>query len=426
MIIVSPEKRKRLGNCLFAWCFALVLIPQSSAAYSVLTHEALIDANWDKVLVPLLKQKFPFISPAALQEAHSYAYGGAVVPDMGYYPTGSRLFTELLHYVRSGDFTEALFEEAGNSREYAFALGVLCHYHADRYGHSIGINTAVPLIYPKMKEKYGDTVTWSDDHISHIRTEFSFDVLQTARGVYASAAYQDFIGFRIADTVMMKAFFKTYGLPLQSLLKNLTRTINLFRWTVSNLLPFITRSALANKKKQIQDSFPGVTAKSFIYRMKIKNYNKQYDKKSRPGFLAYAAAGIIKILPKIGPLRVLHFRQPSAEAEKKFVRSFDTSSRHYAAVIGILAGKDIQLANIDFDTGNRTTAGEYPPADEAYSLWLMKLSDSHFQTLTPGIYRNIAAFYTDHTPAVHTKKQQKKWNKTRAALSQLKAAGDRL
>src|SRR5258706_2306348 len=161
-------------------------------AYSVFAHEAIIDANWDKVLLPLLKQKYPGSTAEELKEAHAFAYGGAVVPDMGYYPFGSKLFTNLIHYVRSGDFVQALLADAQNIQEHAFALGVLCHYYADMYGHSESINPGVPMIYPGMRRKFGDTVTYAQNKISHIRTEFSFDVLQTVRGNYASTAYHDF------------------------------------------------------------------------------------------------------------------------------------------------------------------------------------------------------------------------------------------
>jgi hypothetical protein len=401
-------------------CFVTGILPLNTQGYSVLTHEALIDANWERVLLPLLKHRYPAASAEALQEAHAYAYGGAVVPDMGYYPSGSKLFTSLLHYVRSGDFVEQLFEDAANANEYAFALGVLCHYNADRYGHPIGINTSVPLIYPKMKERYGDTVTWAHDHISHVRTEFAFDVLQTARGAYASSAYQDFIGFKVADSVMEKAFYKTYGLHLADLFKNLTGTIALFRWTVNNLFPFITRTAWSTRKQEIQDSTHRSIAGSFVYRMKIRNYNKQFGKKDRPGTMAYVAAVIIKILPKIGPLRVLKFRQPTAAAEKKFVQSFDSATAHFTTVANSLAAKDVILANIDFDTGKKTEAGEYAPADVAYRQWLQKLKEKNFTTTDPAMQKNILAFFNGYVPALQSRKEKRAWGETTTALDALK------
>ena len=88
-----------------------ILFFQATACfgYSVLTHEAIVDANWNTVLLPLIKQKFPAATDEELKNAHAFAYGGCVMPDLGYYPFGSKLFTNLIHYVRSGDFIETLF-----------------------------------------------------------------------------------------------------------------------------------------------------------------------------------------------------------------------------------------------------------------------------------------------------------------------------
>jgi hypothetical protein len=198
---------KRIVAVLFFLCTAC-----TSNAYSILTHEALIDVNWEKVLLPLLKQKYPGSTEKELREAHAYAYGGAVVPDMGYFPRGSKLFTNLIHYVRSGDFVMALLQDAQNLNEYAFALGVLCHYNADKYGHSIGINPGVPMTYPKVEKKFGDTATYGEDPIAHVRMEFSFDVLQTARGNYAPDTYHDFIGFKVARPLLEKSFLGSMAL----------------------------------------------------------------------------------------------------------------------------------------------------------------------------------------------------------------------
>src|SRR5678816_3944507 len=125
--------------------FTLVLVFHTTRCfgYSVLTHEAIVDVNWNTVLVPLLKQKFPTATIEELKDAHAFAYGGCVMPDLGYYPFGSKLFTNLVHYVRSGDFIESLFKEASNINEYAFALGALCHYYADKYGHSVAVNLSL-------------------------------------------------------------------------------------------------------------------------------------------------------------------------------------------------------------------------------------------------------------------------------------------
>src|SRR3954451_25312878 len=120
---------------------ALVFLPFANA-YSVLTHEALIDTAWDPAIKPILLARYPQTTPDELQKAHAYACGGAIIQDLGYYPFGSRHFSDLLHYIRAGDFDEALLREAQNVNEHVFALGALAHDAADNLGHPVGTNRA--------------------------------------------------------------------------------------------------------------------------------------------------------------------------------------------------------------------------------------------------------------------------------------------
>src|SRR6476619_3743609 len=113
---------------------ALAASPRPALAYSVLSHEANIDALWETGIRPLLVKRFPRATPEELQKARAYAYGGSVIQDLGYFPFGSRFFSNLLHYVRTGDFVEAMIREAQDLPEYAFALGALAHYSADNTG----------------------------------------------------------------------------------------------------------------------------------------------------------------------------------------------------------------------------------------------------------------------------------------------------
>lgn len=140
----------------------LFLLPARSPAYSVLSHEALTDAAWEQGIKPLLLARYPGSTPEQLAEARSFAYGGSIIQDLGYYPLGSFFFTNLLHYVRSGDFVEAMLRDAKTEDEYAFALGAMSHYFADTLGHSLGVNPSVPLRYPKLRKKYGSVVTYED------------------------------------------------------------------------------------------------------------------------------------------------------------------------------------------------------------------------------------------------------------------------
>jgi hypothetical protein len=249
------------------------------SAYSVLTHEAIIDASWEKSIQPLLKLKYPNSTEEQLQEAHAYAYGGAIIQDMGYYPFGSKLFSDLVHYVRSGDFVNALLEESTDVKEYAFALGALSHYVSDNYGHSIATNFAVPLTYPKDKEKYGNLVTYAQDRKSHLRMEFSFDVLQTVRGNYASLAYHNFIGFKVAEPVLEKAFLKTYGLDIKDIFTNFSAAVDTFGWSVKNLIPEATKYAWIIKESEINKTDLSTAAKKFRYKMIKANYYQEDGKK---------------------------------------------------------------------------------------------------------------------------------------------------
>ena len=177
-------------------------VPRPAVAYSVLAHEANIDALWDSTIVPMLRTRFPRSSPEQLLEARAYAYGGCVIQDLGYYPFGSEFFSNLLHYVRTGDFIAVLIADAQDVDEYAFALGALGHYSADNDGHSLAINRAVPLMYPKLKRKFGNSVTYAQSPKSHLMVEFSFDVVQVAAAAYASEAYHSFIGFKVAKPLL--------------------------------------------------------------------------------------------------------------------------------------------------------------------------------------------------------------------------------
>ncbi|MGH9354880.1 MAG: zinc dependent phospholipase C family protein, partial [Terriglobia bacterium] len=171
---------KRISNlgptlgCLAAFALCVAAAPPTLSGYSVLSHEALIDAAWDPVIVPILAARFPHATKAQLQEARAYAYGGCVIQDMGYYPFGNRFFSNLTHYVRTGGFVEALLNDSRSPDEYAFALGALSHYVADNTGHPLAVNLSVPDMYPKLRRKYGKRVTYEDDPRAHIMVEFSF------------------------------------------------------------------------------------------------------------------------------------------------------------------------------------------------------------------------------------------------------------
>jgi hypothetical protein len=401
-------------------CCLLTLACSSSKAYSILAHEAIIDASWKPYMLPLLKQKYPNATNNDLLKAHSYAYGGSIVADMGYMPFGNGFFTDLLHYVRSGDFIEALITDAQNLNEYAFALGALSHYMADKYGHSLSTNRNVPLIYPKLKKKFGDVVTYHDDHTSHSRMEFAYDVLQIGQGNYTSEGYHDFIGFNIAVPVLERSFYKVYGQELGSIFSNINSAINTMRWGVRNLFPVLTKSAYNANKKEIQAMQPDMTVKKFRYKMSRRAFNLQYGKeRQEPKFFAKVAVFFIRILPKIGPLKTLKFKSPGAEGEKLFANSFETILANYHTALVQAGKKQLVLPDINFDTGDPTRLGEYELTDETYATLIQKLQNQGYKDVTPQLQKNILQYYSgaDTSRFLADKPEQKE--KIKAAIKQI-------
>ncbi|HTS26129.1 MAG TPA: zinc dependent phospholipase C family protein [Bryobacteraceae bacterium] len=410
--------------CRFVAVLALViLVAPTAGGYSVLTHEAIIDTAWDNNIKPLLLHEYPQSTPQELVTAHSYAYAGCILQDMGYYPFGSKFFSDLLHYVRSGDFVLNMIAEAQNLNEYAFALGSMAHYAADTQGHSIAVNRSVPVQYPHLRRKYGPVVTYEENPTAHIRVEFGFDVLQVARGNYAPQSYHDFIGFRVAEPVLERAFRDTYGLELQDIFNDLDLALGTYRHTVSAIIPEMTRVAWNLKREDLQKATPGLTRRRFIYNLSKASYRKEWDQKyEMPGIRTRILAFVIRILPKVGPLKALSFKPPTAQTDKFFEDSFDRTLTMYRSLLRDQDAGHLHLQNCDFDTGELTRPTEYALADNAYAKLAARLADRDPAALNPKLRDNILTFFRDRDLPFATKKDRKEWEKTLAALDKLNKA----
>ncbi len=403
--------------------FCLALLPAlapTACAYSVLTHEAIIDSAWDANLKPLLLRRFPGATPDALIQAHAHAYAGAIVQDMGYYPFGSKLFSDLVHYVRSGDFIVSLIRNARDLDEYAFALGSLAHYAADTAGHAVAVNRSVPLEYPELRRKFGEIVTYEEDQTSHLRVEFGFDVLQVARGAYAPEAYHDFIGFQVSKELLERAFVETYGLELKDVFASLDLALGTFRHSVSAVIPEMTKVAWNLKKDELIRARPGVTRKQFLYNLSKasyrKNWNEEYEK---PGIGARILSFFLRLVPKVGPLKSLSFKPPTAETEKLFEDSFNRTLDNYRALLQAPDLRHLQLANRDFDTGELTRPGEYRMADEAYAKLAGKLAEK--DAVDPLVRDSVLAFFRDLDQTFAIKRDSDRWRETVASVEKLRS-----
>jgi len=399
----------------------VVLFAQLCAGYSVLTHEQVVDLLWKDEIQPLLTKRFPNATAEDLKKSHAFAYGGCLVQDLGYYPFGSKYFSDLTHYVRSGDFIANMINDASDLNEYAFALGALAHYSADNMGHPI-INQAVGLAFPELRKKYGKEVTYADNPKAHIRTEFGFDMTQVAKNRYTSDRYHDFIGFEVSKPLLERAFQETYNIPLNSVITDEDLAIGTFRRAISHIIPEMTRVALLARKKELVAETPNFNARKFRYYLSKANYQREWGKGyRRPGFSTRVLAFFLKFVPKVGPFKALDFKIPTQRTEDLYIASVNHTLDNYKTLLVETKKKKLSLPNTDFDTGKMTHAGEYVLTDKAYARLLDQLAGHDFNQISSELQLNILTFYGDPAAPLDTKKKPHAWQKTQEQVERLRA-----
>jgi Zinc dependent phospholipase C len=421
---MSSIKRKLSQVNAFAVSLGLIFClacPTPSDAYSIMAHEAIIDAGWDISIKPLLLERFPQATREELKQAHGYAYGGAIIQDMGYYPHGSHFFSDLTHYCRSGDFILALLRDSQDLNGYAFAVGALSHYAADNDGHKIATNPSVPILYPKLKKKYGNVVTYEQDPLAHLKTEFGFDVLEVARQRFAPDSYHDFIGFEVDKPLLEQAFRETYGLELKSVLTDEDQVIGSYRRAVSKQIPQATRIAWTLKKDDILRDQPSLTKRKFLYNLSRASYEKNWGKDyQKPTPFERFLAFLVKLFPKVGPLKVLQLRTPTPETERKFEDSFNAALDRYNLLLTQTRTGAPGIPNDNFDTGTVTPPGAYFMNDDVHAELIEKLAKQNFAGITPDLRAELLQYYSDPNAPNATKRKPKDWAKLQVALQQLK------
>jgi len=416
----SDIRWRALFTRIIALLLIVILCDCPSFSYSVLTHEEIVDLLWADEIRPLLLKKYPGLTDDQIKEAHAYAYGGAVIQDLGYYPFGSKEFSDLAHYVRTGDFVREMLLEAQDVNEYAFALGALAHYSSDITGHP-AVNQSVAIEYPKLRAKYGKSVTYAENKTAHLKIEFGFDMVQVAKNRYASQQYHDFIGFQVSKPLLERVFPIVYGLQLKDVITHENLAVGSYRFAVSRLIPEMTQVALETRKKEIMQEQPDFAKKKFLYRLSRSAYEKEWGKDyTKPGFGARILALFFRFMPRIGPFKGLGFKNPTPHTEDMYFKSVNATVDQYRTFLHEVRDDSLRLTNCDLDDGKVTVAGEYSLADDTYAKWLEQLSDRKFEGITPQLGANIVAFYSDPTAAIDTKKSRADRQKLEADLDQLK------
>lgn len=403
--------------------FAMLAVSSPASAYSVLTHEELIDLAWNDSIRPLLLSRYPHSSPAELEEAHAYAYGGSAIQDMGYYPFGKEFFSDLTHYVRSGDFVASLFRNAHNVHELAFAVGALSHYIGDNIGHSECINPATAIEFPKLAKKYGPLVTYDESPHAHIRTEFAFDIDQLSHHRLAPAAYLRHVGLKVPRRLVEQAFYETYGLRLHEVLGPEIPAIHSYRSSVRSFIPRFGHAETVIHGSHFPADSDDQAFARFEHDVEHADFHKKWSTmRHRPGVVTHLLAFVIVILPRIGALSDMAIRGPDQETENWYVKSVDHSMSEFRATLDNLRDQPriaLNLPNRDLDTGNPVRPGAYPLTDKTYAELLRRVTSDPDRRVPPGLRNDILGFYSNPEAPIITKKDQHAWGQLQLELQDL-------
>lgn len=376
----------------------------------MLTHEELIDLAWNDSIQPLLLARFPGATPEQLREAHAYAYGGSAIQDMGYYPFGKEFFSDLTHYVRSGDFIERLFRNARTMDEYAFAIGALSHYLGDSVGHSQAVNPATAVEFPKLQKQYGRSVTYDQSPHGHIRTEFAFDVDELTNYAFAPPPYLKFIGFEVPRKFLEQAFREVYGFDIHEVLGRAHPALRSYRSSVRSSIPAFAEAEVVLHRHQFLPHPDDEANRVFSERVKQTGYDRHWKSSySGPGFRAHLLAVFVFIVPKIGPASDLAIKIPNADTEEWYVKSLNHTVDEFRGILQKLAANadvPLALANVDLDTGVRVKREDYPLTDKTYVTLLERLTSKPDRVIPKDLQRNILD-YMDGTNAMAGRSQEK-------------------
>jgi hypothetical protein len=417
--------KTRNWSSLFFRAVAVLLVSLVSGeglfGYSVLTHEEIVDLVWTSEIRPLLLQRFPNLTEDQIKEAHAYAYGGSVIQDLGYYPFGSKDFSDLVHYVRSGDFVLELLRQSQSANEYAFALGALSHYTSDIDGHP-AVNEAVALRYPKLRAKYGRSVRYAQGTTAHLKTEFGFDTLQVAKNRYASDQYHAFIGFKVALPLLERVFPVVYGLQLHDVLTHENLAVGSYRFSVSRLIPQMTKVALQTHEKDLMRETPNFAKRKFLYRLSRSDYEREWGKTyARPGVGTRVLSALLRYIPKVGPFKGMGFDNPTPKTEDLYIKSINATVDQYRVYLAEVRRGTLLLPDRDLDDGAMTTASEYTLADETYANLLAQLAADQFKDTSEPLRDNILKFYSDLSLPIETKMDPVRWQAVLTNLDALDA-----
>jgi hypothetical protein len=405
---------------LLRWLTAILLLllsPPQAPAYSLLTHEQLIDLTWKSSIRPALLARYPHLTEDQILEAHAYAYGGCAIQDLGYYPTGDRFFSDLTHYVRAGDFVAALFRNAHNANELAFAIGALSHYVGDTIGHPLATNRAVPIEFPSLAARYGPLVNYGESPHAHVRTEFAFDVDGISKHRFAPAAYLKHIGLAVPTRQLATAYFETYGLGADYGSRRNRVTLRGYRFAVRTLLPRVAYAENLLHRHSFPPDIPGHETDHLQAQLAQADFENGWDQyRVDAGLGTHLLAAVLFILPKVGPLSCLSIKGPTQQGEADYIRSLNLAIPELRRQIARMASGNRLLPDKDLDTGAPVSPGGYPLTDSTYAQLLRRLASMPTNPVPPGLKADILAYYADPAAPIATKRDARRWAEVQREL----------
>ena len=420
MAILSKFWRSAVLILLF-----LAASSRPAGAYSVLTHEEIIDIAWNGSIQPLLLRRFPNLTPAQLREARAYAYGGCVIQDLGYYPFGKPIFSDLLHYVRTGDFIRALFRESKDANDVAFAIGALSHYLGDTLGHPQAINLAVGKAFPELAAKYGPNVNYAEGPHQHVRAEFAFDINAITKHRLAPERYLNRIGFAVPVPLLARAFYDTYGLDLAKVLGHSNPKLFGYRYSVRTLLPRVAYAETILHRNGMPPDVPSPALDRFNQEIAILSAADDWDSYRRSaGIGTHLLAGFLFILPKVGPLSDISLRGPTPATEQDYVNSLMHTVDVFRQTLAS-ATTSGNLPNLDLDTGDAVYPGTYSLEDYTYADLLHLITRDPASPVPAGIKRDLLAYFADPAKAKYLQRSPKRLAQVRADLPVFQAISTR-
>ncbi len=431
------------------------------AAYSLLTHEQLIDLTWQDSIVPLLLSRYPNLTSADLEHARAYAYGGCVIQDIGYYPFGNGSFSNLTHYVRSGDFVVSLFRNAENADELAFAVGALSHYIGDSIGHSEATNLAVPIEFPALARKYGRVVSYAEGRHQHVRTEFAFDIDQIAHHRLAPLHYLRHVGLRVPVRQLALAYYQTYGINEDFGKTGRRINVRAYRFAVHALIPRVAYALTLLHRSHEPPETPSPDLDTIQQEVAAVASRDNWDHwRRKAGIGTYMLAGILFVIPKVGPLSLAAIKGPTSATEADYLHSVvqstavlrralarftppasnrptaqapasESRTAQQAQSSGLPPGSGSAalttffsqfrdphhpLPNRDLDTGSVVKLGGYPLTDLTFAALLHRLTHQPSHPIPPGIKSDVQAYFANPPADVVSHQPPELWAQVQADL----------